>query len=428
MTDKSPTRLLTDEPDGGSASDDRRAVDVDVTSDGPAWAPETLEGLHSLLYGIDLGSPNLEAGLQRLTVRHGDAVYSELIYLLCHLRFDNFQARSHWEQLLAHRASMQERLGTKLDLRVALVSYFVEVCHKLENPKIIEMQLFERTRASAYRDELTGLYNYRMLREHLEREVKGSERIGTPLSVVMVDVDNFKRHNDRHGHEAGNLALIEMAGLLTKSLRQADIAARYGGEEFVLILPATPKTDAYRVAERTRLAVEAHHFVHKEGDPGARLTISMGLATFPADGVNASELIRSADRALYSAKSNGKNHVTLFGRSQRSFERVETSIEGTYRMLADESNALSTVNVSEAGLMFMTEQDIPVGTVIQVELSLPDPYGQVKASGHVVHVEADKPGSQRTAVKITSTNRDDRDRLMRYLRERDLCGESKKVG
>jgi diguanylate cyclase (GGDEF)-like protein len=244
----------------------------------------------------------------------------------------------------------------------------------------------------------------------------------------MVDVDNFKRYNDRHGHEAGNLALTEIAGLMTGSLRQADIAARYGGEEFVLILPATPKTDAYRVAERTRQAVEGHQFAKEKGVPGCKLTVSKGLATFPADGANVGELIRSADHALYSAKASGKNHVTLFGRSQRSFERVEASIAGSYRVLAPESIALSTINVSEAGVMFRTEEEVPVGTVIQVELSLPDPYGNVKLSGHVVHAETKRPGTHQTAVKITSSSRDDRSRLLRYLREMDVYGRSEKAG
>ena len=167
---------------------------------GSDFNSEILDELHELFAASDTGDDTLDADARELERRHGPAVYSELIRLLSHLNFPAAEAKPHWDRVVRHRDSMQERLGEKVDLRVALVSYFLEVNRKLRNPKIIEMQLFELERASAYRDALTGLYNYRLFREHLTREIYRAARCGKPLSLVMVDVDEFKRYNDCNGH------------------------------------------------------------------------------------------------------------------------------------------------------------------------------------------------------------------------------------
>ncbi|MBI4168632.1 MAG: GGDEF domain-containing protein, partial [Acidobacteria bacterium] len=294
----------------------------------PAWNPELAEALHRMLYAAEPGSADLGAGLRRLERTYEDAVHSELIYLLSHLRFEEVEARSHWLRILAHRDAMQERLGATVDLRVALLSYFLEVCRKLKNPKVIELKLFEETQASAYRDDLTGLDNFRSFREHLAREIRRGARAKTPLSLVMIDIDNFKHYNDRFGHDAGNRVLAAIAGLLRQSLRQADVPARYGGEEFALILPATQKTAACEVAERTREQIERHPFPRGQGGAAVSLTVSMGIATYPADAQDPDELVRRSDSALYYAKSRGKNQVHLYGESRRSYQRISAALQG----------------------------------------------------------------------------------------------------
>jgi diguanylate cyclase (GGDEF)-like protein len=383
---------------------------------GSDFNSEILDELHALFAASDSGSDTLDADARKLEQRHGPVVYSELIRLLSHLNFPASEAKPHWDRIVRHRESMQDRLGEKVDLRVALVSYFLEVNRQLRNPKIIEMQLFELERASAYRDELTGLYNYRLFREHLTRETYRAARSGKPLSLVMVDVDDFKRYNDCNGHEVGNQALASVARVLTTSLRKSDIAARYGGEEFVLVLPSTPKTNAQFVAERSRAAMEREPFTGEEVLPGGRLTVSMGVATFPADAANPAELIREADRALYVAKARGKNQVSLYGQSRRSFGRVAVMLPGTFRVLADESHTLSTVNLSEAGLLFRTDARLQVGMILELTLQT-DPERQITAAGRVVHVEVGGDGTFRTAVHVIDTPNADRARLMALIRD-----------
>jgi diguanylate cyclase (GGDEF)-like protein len=400
------------------ATDARETEIATLTEDSK---PELLEKLHTLLAEMDTGRESLEVGLFKLEREHQGLVYSELIWLLSHLRFTAAEATRHWQQVLRHRDSMRERLGGQVDLRVALVSYFVEVNRQLRNPKIIEMQLFERERDSAYRDMLTGLYNYRLFSEHLAREVFRADRYSKPLSLVMIDVDNFKRYNDSNGHEAGNQALRDVARMITGALRKTDFAARYGGDEFALVLPSTPKTSAVIVAERIRQSVDRHVFKDQDALPGGELSMSMGVATLPADAHDGAELVRQADRALYVAKAAGRNQVVLYGQSRRSFGRIDLQLEGSLQQLAETSYPYTTINVSEGGLLLRTTHELPIGGLIEFTMSL-DEDRTIRGSGRVVHVERMKDGACRTAVSITHLGNMDRARLVKLIHSDDLSG------
>ena len=161
----------------------------------------------------------------------------------------------------------------------------------------------------AVRDGLTSLYNHRYFQETLALEVVRSRRSQKPCSVVFMDVDNFKVYNDTHGHPEGDRLLKTLSGMLMANLRGSDLAARYGGEEFVLLLPETPKDAALRIAEELRRTVEAHDFPGGERQPLGRVTISIGVGSFPHDGTEAPELMAYADARLYGAKHGGKNVV-----------------------------------------------------------------------------------------------------------------------
>jgi diguanylate cyclase (GGDEF)-like protein len=381
------------------------------------WDPALVETLYDLLYRTDAGSQALDATLGELERKFDGAVYSELIHLLSHLRFEPEEAKRCWEQILAHRERMQKRLGSPVDLRVALVSYFLEVNRKLRNPKIIELKVFEQTQASAYRDDLTGLWNYRFFREYLAREIDRGKRHSPPVSLVMIDIDDFKRYNDRRGHEAGNRALAVIARLLSESLRSIDVAARYGGEEFVLVLPTTTKAGAQLVAERAREKIEAHPFAQETGATGEHLTVSMGVATFPADADEAAALVRCADSAMYVAKTRGKNQVHLYGENRRSYRRIDASLDGTFCMLAAEFHPLTTLNVSEGGLLFVARRSLPVGALIDISLNLPGAERRIAATGRVIRVEEKGDGRFEAALRVIDMSVRDRALLAGYLGE-----------
>jgi two-component system cell cycle response regulator len=162
-------------------------------------------------------------------------------------------------------------------------------------------------------DEKTGLQTFRDFQRHLAQEWLRAQRYGMPLSLVMLDLDDFKRVNDTLGHPAGDRALKEFATLVRGGARATDVPARFGGEEFAIILPHTTGTMAALVAERIVAAVR--EFVFLGEDMPTRLTVSGGVATFPSHpDINSPDaLVRAADRALYRAKEQGKNRVVVDG-------------------------------------------------------------------------------------------------------------------
>jgi len=168
------------------------------------------------------------------------------------------------------------------------------------------LRLSESVEKLAITDDLTQVYNYRFLKTALRREIKRAGRFHQDLSLIMIDVDNLKAYNDRHGHLRGSHLLREIARLLAGQLRSFDLVAKYGGDEFTLILPQTGLEGAMVVAERMRAAIADHTF--PLALPGA-ITVSLGVALFPRDGTDVNGLIQSADRALYLAKQRGRNRV-----------------------------------------------------------------------------------------------------------------------
>jgi diguanylate cyclase (GGDEF)-like protein len=181
----------------------------------------------------------------------------------------------------------------------------------------LEQVVAERTRALqelngrlerlAVTDGLTGVYNHRRFQEALQTELLRSERHLRPMGVLMVDVDFFKRVNDAMGHPAGDELLRRVAGALSEDLRQTDLIARYGGEEFAVIVPETTKAEALQVAERMRASVETK--VNAERVWPSKVTVSIGVASFPEDGKTAEQLLVAADQAMYAAKRQGRNRV-----------------------------------------------------------------------------------------------------------------------
>ena len=168
-------------------------------------------------------------------------------------------------------------------------------------------RLYEKTVIRAHLDSLTNLWNHGYFQYLFSVELEKSRATSTNLSVIMLDIDDFKVYNDTLGHQAGDEILRDMAALLKNQSRKMDYVCRYGGEEFAIILPYTDKKEAYLIAERLRENIEKHHFVRQEILPNKVLTASLGIATFPENGDSTAQIIQHADSALYDAKKKGKN-------------------------------------------------------------------------------------------------------------------------
>jgi diguanylate cyclase (GGDEF)-like protein len=162
----------------------------------------------------------------------------------------------------------------------------------------------------ALTDALTGLNNSRFFRAHIGPEIQKAENLGQPLSLLMLDVDDFKQFNDQYGHIQGDQVLTRLGDTVRAHVRQADLPCRYGGEEFVVIMPGADGARAMEVAERIRQAFGQHPVVPR---PGVKIhvTVSLGAAQYEA-GLTAQDLLERADRAMYRAKAAGKNIVQLW--------------------------------------------------------------------------------------------------------------------
>lgn len=173
-------------------------------------------------------------------------------------------------------------------------------------------ELHKETKELTRVDELTQVYNQREFQRRLPEDIELTRRYAHFLSLAMLDIDDFKHYNDTNGHPAGDMVLKQLSQILTGNLRRTDVPFRYGGEEFAVILPATSREGALIILEKVRKEVENFSFEYREKQPGGKVTVSIGIATYPIDTKKAQDLVNCADKALYQAKATGKNRTCLY--------------------------------------------------------------------------------------------------------------------
>ena len=210
-----------------------------------------------------------------------------------------------------------------VSLIFALGACFVLLVCVLAHGTVKDIKRIATLEAETITDPLMGIFNRRCFERRLEEEYARARRYGFPLSLLMIDIDHFKKVNDDHGHPAGDLVLKGIGGILKGAVRNVDVPARYGGEEVALLLPHTPDKDATVLADRIRRAIEDHLFlVDAPGRSGipVHCTVSIGIAAMTPECTSAGEFLQMADSAMYRAKQDGRNRTVVFhcgkGRAQ----------------------------------------------------------------------------------------------------------------
>lgn len=259
---------------------------------------------------IPTGDATIKA-VERLRREHGDALYISLLFLLTFKVFETAEAKRLWEEILHHKYLVSERLKRDVGTRVATLDYLLHYRKVLRDVRLITEQDLNEILVVVNVDGLTGLYNHRYFYERIGEEVEHARGAGRPVSLLMIDIDNFKKYNDALGHMRGDIVLREAAQLLRDRIRPGDIACRYGGDELAVICPGTDKGAARDVGETLRAEAERNKF-YRADTIGCQVTFSVGVASFPADTDTHRGLVDLADGALYLSKKRGRNRVTVF--------------------------------------------------------------------------------------------------------------------
>ncbi|HAK96367.1 MAG TPA: hypothetical protein DCM87_15585 [Planctomycetes bacterium] len=240
-----------------------------------------------------------------------ELLYSELLYQITLRRFEEKEAAELWRLVARHKERLNAELKRNVGFRVALLDYLTNKQARLRGVRLVSGAEFDDVMAQVYTDALTGVYNRGYFAEQLARELERAQRYSGKVSLLMLDIDNFKLYNDTRGHVAGDEALKAVAACLRSTARATDLVCRYGGDEFAIICPRTVKHDALTLADRLRKAVRNLGFVPNVRTAIEPITLSVGVASYPDDADALKSLIECADQALYRAKDEAARLARL---------------------------------------------------------------------------------------------------------------------
>lgn len=254
-------------------------------------------------------------------------------------------------------------------------------------------------------DGLTEIYNHRFFHDALKEIIVQAEESKLPVSLIIADIDYFKHYNDIHGHQKGDAVLKKIGCILKNNVRESDIVARYGGEEFSIILPNTDENDAIVVAERIRSAVEMWEFEGEKNQPKGKITISVGVSTFPIKAKNEMELVNSADDALYRAKFFNKNRVETY---YSVIEELKEDIEAEHiDLITSIKTLISVINAKDRYTYGHIERVVMFTKLLANRLELTDEEKKTLKYGAYLHDIGKINISKEILNKKMTLNRDE---------------------
>ena len=341
--------------------------------------------------------------------------YSKSLELFIHLSFNEDEAKMHWNNIFENYKFLKNSLNRNIGLKVSIFDYFINYNDFLLNPMLIEIHMFKASEKLAMIDSLTGLFNRKYLNITLKKEINRAARFKSCISILLIDLDNFKNINDTMGHVFGDKVLVETAALITKSSREEDTVVRYGGEEFLIILPETSAIGALKYGERIRQILKKHPFFKKN-----KITFSGGIATFPNDTQKMEVLIDIADKALYAAKYSGKDRIIKNKGERRKYKRYLHSHNILYqpidKVFNDKSNekTFTTQDLSLGGLRFESDEEYKIGTKLLLNLTMQD-KSLVNVIGKIVWLKIKNDKQFIYGIKFFDLNDEQIDKIRKNL-------------
>jgi diguanylate cyclase (GGDEF)-like protein len=359
-----------------------------------------------------------ESDWDSLAKAHGQEIYSEALYRLSRLEMPPDEARECLLAVIRHQDALCAALGRTVSLLTAMCDYFMQVEPVVREPILVELRLLQQKEDNAFRDELTGLFNRRAFNQEMPREMERFRRFGHGFSLLMLDLDHFKRFNDTQGHSAGDQALRDVAAILSDSARLYDRVVRYGGEEFAVILPQTGEEEALGVAERIREAMQNHHVVYAGQDLGC-ITVSTGLAVFPKDGLDMATLVQNADSALYQAKEQ-RNCVCAYRDANRNFPRYLLSDPLPLSLQIGSLGSLKADawDISFGGLLCESSGSVPRSTSLRLELSDQERGIRLPIVAQIRRVQSTGQNTYRLGLSFKLDSVEDQRKLLALLEGR----------
>jgi len=262
-------------------------------------------GLMSALAGDRPLTPAEKNDLADLKKHRGLRFFSDVLYSITHQYFAPKVAETLWAEVLRHKYELSKAVGRNVRIAVATLDYLSNVTDNMDSATLVGEAHIEEIVGLSLRDGLTGLFNHTYFYQQIDLEVKRFVRYGSLVTLVLIDIDDFKAVNDTYGHREGDRILAVMGKTLLHLARESDICCRYGGEEFAVILPLTDTHEASAIADRMRVELA-------ECLPGGHIvTVSIGVASCGEKTRTYQDLVEKADTALYQVKRSGKNRVVV---------------------------------------------------------------------------------------------------------------------
>lgn len=243
--------------------------------------------------------------LSNLSMSRGPRFFSDLLYAISYQHFSPELAEELWVSVLRHKNDLSTVLGRNVRVAVAALDYLSNITANMGSAAMVSEAHIQEIIGLSLRDGLTGLFNHTYFHQQIDVEVRRYVRYGSPVSLMLIDIDDFKTVNDTYGHPMGDRVLATMGKTLMRVARDSDICCRYGGEEFAVILPFTDVHVANTIANRMKIEL-----MDRLSD-SRTVTVSIGVAVSGKKTVSYQDLVDYADAALYQAKRNGKNRVLV---------------------------------------------------------------------------------------------------------------------